>query len=64
MFDFLIRGFEIRNSNLLKFESWLSKRHNYSNLCSPHPFKVISHDTNPLRLLCIYYYYCIYLLLL
>ena len=63
MFDFLIRGFETRNSNLLTFDSWLSERHNCPHLfiVYPHPFKLISRRINPSRLLRPPLFYCIYL---
>ena len=42
-----------RKSNLLSIESWLSERHNCIHLFYDYlnPFKVISHHTNPPRLL-------------
>ena len=43
MLDLLIKEFEIRNSNLLTFESLLSERQLPSYFyCSPRPFKVFS----------------------
>ena len=51
MFDSLVRGFEIRNSKLLTFESWLSERQNQPRIFIVHPpFKVIPYHTASPRL--------------